>query len=239
MKLLDLPVDLAQRRQLNVWNDFINFTTAQDGWSSLAADTTVTVTAGDAAHGILAIDISNTDENEGSVFTTKEVFKFADKKTMVFETKIGFTAATTANVAVGFTDAVGANLMQDAGAGPKASGSMAIIYRQDDAGTKWRCRSQIGAAVGKSDSLSSTAAGGDQVLKIEVKPVSSTVAEITYWCDGVQLKDDTTGVAIKHLLTYTNATEMQAFVYAKTGGSAALVVNVDYIAASQLRGLLF
>ena len=235
MNLVDLHDAELKRRTFFVWDDFVNYTSG-GLWTSLAADTTATVTVSDGAKGVLAIYTDGTDNNEAAVKTTKEVFLIAANKPIIGEAKLQYTEANTddANIAFGFADAIGANLLVDNGAGPKTSFSGALIYKVDG-GTVWKCVSSLSTT--QTISTSATTAGGSayQTLRIEIRPVTSTIAEVSFFVDGVQLKDSTTNKPIKHSLTYTSATEMQVGAYAKAGGANAETLNVDYIYAAQLR----
>ena len=94
-KTLDFPTWLNERRTFSVFNDFINFATGTDGWTSLAADSGASVAHSDAANGILVLTTGATDENECSVKTTTEPFLIATDRPMIMEARIQFTEAST------------------------------------------------------------------------------------------------------------------------------------------------
>lgn len=234
--LQDLGELSMKRRQFGFFDDHEEFVTG-DRWTSLVADSGSSVAVSDAAGGILVLTTGATDNNEVAVRTTREIFRFANNKPMLGEWRIQYAEANTddANVMVGFMDAVGANAMIDDGGGPKASYSGAVFFKVDG-GTRWQVESSLGSSQTTTDltaanSLSKSAqtAGGSsyQTLRIEVIPVSSTEAEVSFWIDGVHV--------MKHSLTYTSATEMHAFVYAKAGAANSEVINVDYSAPFQDR----
>lgn len=233
--LLSLPDGLEKRHEFGFFDDFEWFVTAHR-WTSLASDSGASVAHSDAPGGKVVITTGGTDNNEATVYTTTEPFLMAAAKSFLAEARLQYSEANTddANVCFGFANAIGANLLVDDGAGPKSSFSGALIYKLDG-GTVWRCRCSVGT--GYIDSISNTTAGGSaaQVLRIEITAVDSTVAEVTYFVDGVQLRDSTSLQPIKHRLTYTSATDMNLGVYAKAGGANSEVVTVDYIGCSATR----
>ena len=225
------------------FEDWVDNYVSADRWtptvsdSSSAATLALALKTTGATNGVLSLTQDATDNDELYFNTTINSFLFAANKPMICEARIQYAELATDdnNVIFGFMSATGADQLQDNGAGPVASASMAVIYKVDG-GTVWRTRSQIGAAVGQTDSISSTTAGGSsyQTLRIEVNPISSTVAEIIYFCDGVQL-ETSAGVKIKDRLTYTNAVPMNVLLGCKTGGATAEVLLCDYICAYKKR----
>lgn len=236
MKLLELPPALRMRRQFGVFDDFLWFVTAHL-WTSLAADSGASAGVGDAAGGILALVTGGTNNNEASVKSTNELFLLAAEKPLLYEARLQFSEANTddANVAVGFANAWGADLLVDDGAGPKSSFSGALIYKVDG-GTKWCFRTSVGTSY--VDTVSQHTAGGSsyQTLRIEIRQATAGASglEAVPFIDGQQMLD-ANGKPIKHALTYTSATEMNAGAYVKAGGANSETLNVDYIDADALR----
>lgn len=240
------PDDDFGRDMFGFREDWVDGFVTGDRWTPLTADLTsastqclVLATTGNE-RGILSITQDATDNDECYFQMTKLPFKFMAGKPMYCETRLQFTEGNTSgqNIIFGFLSVAPgsmANALIDDGGGPVASASMAVIYKVDG-GTVWRCRSQIGAAVGQTDSISNKTAGGSsyQTLRIEVNPYSTTNAEIIYFCDGEQLKTSA-GVPIKHDLVYTNAVVMGCCFGQKTGSATAEVLLNDYICARQKR----
>jgi hypothetical protein len=237
--LVQVPDHVQKRSQsFGIFDDFHDFNTG-DMWTSLAADAGASVAASDAAGGVLVITTGGTDNNEALVKSTKEVFLVASGKPLFAETRLKYSEANTddANIAFGFMNAVGANSMVDDGAGPVASYSGALFYKVDG-GTNWKTQASI--ATTRTDDIELTAANSldkashvsastsYQVLRIDILPKSSTKADVEFSIDGVLVRKITDW-------TYTNATEMMAFVYAKAGGANSEVVSVDYLTAFQKR----
>ena len=132
----------SRRDTFGIWSDFVNFVTAQDGWTSLAADTNASVTIdADGVGGIAVLNTGDaTDNNEAALFTTQELFLAAAGKPIYAAARIQYTEANTnvSNVAFGLADIFGdANTLLDNGAGPAASFYGAMIYKVDGS-TVWR-----------------------------------------------------------------------------------------------------
>jgi len=237
MKLSRFPAVLGERDTVHVHDDFFWYVTAHQ-WTSLAADTTPTLTVGDAVNGVLALFTDTTDNNEVAVRTTAELFKFGTLRQIYGRGKLQYAENDTnkANVFFGFASAIGANLLVDNGAGPRVTGDILAIFKVDG-GTAWKCISQTnGTAV---TSTSTTTAGGSaaQVLEIDCVDSDDGVNMIaTFKVDGIPLRDSTTGLIIKHTVLIASATEMNGGVYVKTGGGAGgETVNVDTIDFVQTR----
>lgn len=243
-KALNCPDAFFKGRQtFGFFEDFMTPLVSGDLATPLTADSSsastlfLVLTGTGAKGGILSATQDATDNDELYWATTNKLFKFVAEKPLLFETRIQYSeGATNANnVMVGFVSTAAANTIIDDGAGPVANATMAVIYKVDG-GTVWRCRSQVGAAVGQTDTISQHTAGGSayQTLRIECTPYSSTKVRIDYFLDGVQMLD-TNGKPISHDLTFTNAVEMLAFVGSKTGSATAEVLLTDYVAGYQQR----
>lgn len=241
-KLIDRLDAYQNKRTFGFFDDFESYVTG-DRWTPLTADSSSastlvlckTTTGGKG--GILSITQDATDNDEIYFGTTQNLFKFVADKPAIFEIRLQYAELNTNanNVMVGFLSTKAANSIIDDGAGPVASATMAVIYKVDG-GTVWRCRSQVGAAVGQTDTVSQHTAGGSayQTLTVEYKPYSSTNAHIIYSLDGQPMLD-ANGRAIVHDLVIANAVECVAFFGCKTGSATAEVLLVDYCAAYQLR----
>lgn len=236
-KLLDLPDEfILGRRTFGFFEDFEEFVTG-DLFTDTSADSGAAVTNADGAGGIATLTTGATDNNECNLLSTRELFLFAADKPAQCEARIKHVEANTddANVAFGWCNAVGADTLVDDGAGLKASFSGACIYKVDG-GTRWQCISSVGTtrtttdltAANSLDKVVHTATTGTWfVFRIEFLPITSTLAEVSFWIDGV--------CVAKHDLTFTSATEMNVFVGNKAGGANSEVHLVDYIASYQLR----
>lgn len=238
MNLVDIHDALEKRRTFGVFDDFEWFISPHR-WTSVLTDSG-TAAVGDASKGILVLTPSDgtvADNDEAYVRTTNEVLLIAENKPIVVEGKIQFTetAAGVYNAFVGCLDAIGADTLVDNGAGMKTTFSGAAIYKVDG-GTVWKCISSKSTT--QTISTSTTSAGGSsyQTLRVEIRPVSSTVAEVTFWVDDQQLIDSTSNKPIKHTMNFTSATEMHVGAGCKLGaGTNNDVLNIDYLAWEMLR----
>jgi len=236
--LVDKHNALLLRRTFGMSDDFDNYASGGK-WTSVL-NGSATIAAGDAQFGVLTLSaIDSTNNRELYLRSTQAVFLFADSKPIYIESRVQFTEQNTsaANVGFGVANAVANGLLVDDGAGMKTSGSFASIFKVDG-GTAWK----TGCSVGSSQSItqSEATAGGSayQVLGIQIEP-QGTIAEITYFVDGLQLRDSTTRKnPIKDFLTFTGAAAMQLFVGLKNGSTSAETLLVDYIFAEHLRGVV-
>lgn len=230
----DSFMDMASK--FVIADDFINvvLSDADRLWTSTLTDSG-TATIGDAAGGILALAASDGtigDNDEAYHFTTNEVFLFANGKPLWFEARVALAAADTdgANVIVGFVSAANAvNTLLDNGGGPPASYSGAVFYKVDG-GSAWAAEVSI---AGTQTAVTLTSPGAPsttyQKLAIEFIPTSSTTATVNFYIDGTLVGSTTT-------FTYTSATEMNAGVGVKNGGTSVnTTLNVDYINVAQVR----
>lgn len=195
-------------------------------------------TVGDAVGGVLAIKTNNFDNYEEYVESPNETFKFAEGKPLRFRCRCKFAEANTddANIIVGIKDAVGADTLVDDGAGPAASYSGAVFFKQDGQ-TLWSVEVSIGSTqetvqLTAANSLTGRAhtAGSTDYhwLSIEFCPISATKADIVFAIDDEDVYKFT-GDYI------TSATEMQICLGAKAGGANSETLNVDYVSCIQKR----
>jgi hypothetical protein len=216
---------------------FVSYTSGGE-WTTVATDSG-TATVGDAANGELSLTPSDGtvgDNDEIYVKATNETLLFANNRAICFSALVKWTEGDTnhLNVAIGFMNAVAADSILDNGAGPKASFSGAVFYKVDG-GTVWRCRSSLGTT--NTDSITNITAGGSayQLLEIEFRAIDAALGEISFLVDG-QVVRDANNFPIKHQITYTSATEMQAFAGAKNGEATTVeTLKIDAMAYWQSR----
>ncbi len=101
--------ELSELDTVHIWDDFFWYVTAHQ-WTSLAADTTPTLTVGDAVNGVLALFTDTTDNNEVAVRSTAELFKVGtvaggteylkDANGTVIRHTVAIASATEMNVGV-------------------------------------------------------------------------------------------------------------------------------------------
>lgn len=239
MAKLDQHDAFRLRRTFGDMDDFRYYTTTVEGWTSVL-NGSATIAAGDGNCGILTMSaIDSTNNRELYLKQTNKLFTFAAGKPISIEARLQFTEANTnaANVAFGVASSVANGLIVDDGAGMATSGSFASIFKVDG-GTVWKTASSVGST--QNISTSTTTAGGAsyQTVRIDIEPVSATIAEITYYVNDIQLL--TSGgrpgqSMIKDQLTYTGAAAMTLFAGLKNGSTSAEVLLIDYIAWEFLR----
>lgn len=244
MKVLDLSQHRFHER---MWHEeFIDFNNYVSGDQlTLVATDSGTFALSDAANGVGLLHPSDgtvADNDESYLKTTKELFLFADDKPLVVECRISFAEAATddANLAFGLMDAVAANSIVDDGAGPKASYSGAVFFKEDGQ-TLWTTESSIAGtqntvqltAANSLDKNAWTAGNASyQTLRIESRPLNATEHDVAFYIDqgnGLRLVS-------KHTRrVYTNATEMNLFIGLKNGGATEDTLLIDYLWWAQKR----
>lgn len=228
-------LNAVARRQFSHWEDFYHYTTAED-FTTVVSDLG-TAAASDAHGGVLVIlpsDASVTDNDEGYVRTTHEIFKFDADNTIRVAALLQFTEGATddANVIFGLMDAAGPDALQDNGLGPKASFSGAVFYKVDGQ-VYWRVRSSVGTTntdTALTTHTAGTAAGVWTLLEIEVRAIALTRVEITYRINEQLVLDPAAGYAkpLLHTLDATSATEMHLVVGMKNGAATTVeTLRVD------------
>lgn len=217
------------RDTLTNFDHFRSVVTAHEGWTTLAADTTPTVTCPDAVNGLARLFTDTTDNNEVALRTTAELFKFGTNRSIFGATKIQYAENDTnkANVFFGFMSALAANTIADNGASVRGTGDCLGIYKLDG-GTVWRCVSMTNGT--QVATASTTTAGGSaaQELEVEAADHDGVTMTCTFKVDGQYLKDSN-GNKIIHSAVIASATEMNFGWYVKTGGGAGgETVDVDW-----------
>lgn len=239
MKLHHFPNHIFEQDTFVVHDDFTHFVDG-DQWTMLDADTGATVAEdADGVNGVVTLTTGATDNNEANLATSNEVLLFAAGKPMRGIWYIQYAEANTddANVAVGFADAPGANLLQDDGAGVSTSlNSAALIYKLDG-GTVWRCYTENNGS--STDTVSTATAGGADYQKLEIiaRAIDGSIDEyeVTFFVDNVALRDSNNN-EIKHTVSYTSATQMDVVAgYVKAGGANSEVLDVDYVTVAKKR----
>ena len=240
MNKVDTHDAYLKRRTFGDFEEF-DFYASGNRWTSVLGGS-ATAAAGDAVGGQLTLScVDSVTNREAYVKMTNQLFKYQNNTPIQVECYLQYSEANTnkANIAFGLMSSVGAASMQDTTGEPKTNFSGAVIYKVPG-GTQWKTASSVGTT--QTVTQSDTTAGGSafQRLMIEIMPVSSTLAEVTYFVDGNQLKTSTgrpgTG-KIKDQVTYTGAVNMALFVCCKNGSTSPESLLVDYIAWEELRAL--
>jgi hypothetical protein len=229
--------------QYGFFDDFQGFLTA----TSTAKYTVVTAVDGtvlqlDAAPGGVAIKsavASGSGDEDCYLAREAETFLPAADKPLSFGALVQATEDDTNqnNLIVGLTNAVAADLLVSAGAGPKASGTTLAFYKVDG-GLNWWVHASLGSTQTKveltaTNSLDGTAHVGSgtakQHLQIDFLPKNSTQADVIYKIDGVAVYKLTDWV-------FTSATDVQAVVGCKDGDAGdEVTINLYALYCYQAR----
>lgn len=219
-------------------NEFFQEIDTTNEFTATLTDTG-SATVGNGVGGILPLipsDGTVADNDEAYLGLRNLVFTPAAGKTFIMAARVQFTEANTddANVAVGFTNSVAADLLVDNGAGLRATGTTFAIYKVDGE-TVWRCvsRNQANATV----SVSTATAGGAAYATLEVilSEITSTTMAVSFRVNGDVLADATTGFPIVHRVLYASADPVTPFVGVKNGAGNLETLNVDYLYAATNR----
>ncbi|MCR9119497.1 MAG: hypothetical protein NXI22_21400 [bacterium] len=237
MKLFSIPDEaLIGRRAYGFFDDFDHLVSG-DRWTDTSGDTGASVSVADGVGGAAALVTGGDDNNEVYLHSTTELFKFADNKPLIVEALLQYSEANTddANVMFGLMDNVGANALQDDGAGPKTSYSGALFFKADG-DTLWSVQYSDGAtqqtvqlsADAAHDGFARLSGGANaQTFRIEFAPYGGA-ADVRFFIDHVL-------VYAFQGVSFTNASEMEAVVGLKAGGANSETANVDYLFAYQRR----
>lgn len=200
---------------------FDHFTADQSDINAVDTITdTGTVLMGDDVGGIATLTPSDgtvADNDEAYLATPNELFKFGTNRGIYGRAKLKFTevAATIANVAFGFQNAVGANSIVDDGAGLKVSGSCLGIYKIDGEAV-WRVVSSCNGTSTVTKTNKAAVAATWYVLEIECLDWDGVSMQVCFKVDGEYLRDALNNI-IKHTVLIASATEMQMFAGIKLG----------------------
>jgi hypothetical protein len=232
-----MPQALKEADNVQVFDDFL-WMISPHLWTTVLTDSGSATAAG--VGGVLPLvpsDGSVADDDEAYIGTTLSLFKPAINKPLYCEALVQFTEANTnaANVAFGLASSVGANLIVDDGGGMRASGTVVALYKVDGE-TVWRFVTRNGSAVTVTQSTTSAGGAAYQRLGIEIVDAGPNMAP---YCvptvDGNHLRDAATNQVIRHALDLTTIAAASLFAGVKNGSANLETLNVDYLAAVQVR----
>lgn len=241
MKLTEY-FDLQHRRVVRVFDDFLFYVDTQMWTKAVTSSGTVAITAG--INGILTLTGSTTQYSEALIKSTNADYVFTNNMPMVFECRLNYQETDTNNAAIffGVTDSF-ATLLIANGGDVKSSFTGCGIYKISGS-TVWKTVSSVTTTQNKNTSVTTTlqtatTPAGDQILRIAVNPISTTVAEITYFVNDSQLRATAspgTTYPIKDQYTFAS-TGLRTGFYVQNGSGATVTqpVNLDYICAENLR----
>jgi len=241
-KLMDLPVELHNRRWYGVYSDFNHYVSA-DEFTSVATDSG-TISVLDGVTGRLTINASDgtvADNDESYVRSTTEIFLVADNRPLVAEAYLQYTEANTddANVFFGFANNIAANFLVDDGAGLRTTGNYFALFKLDGE-TTWRVRSRNGTETETHDTGITAGGASYQRLRIEIdnEGDGGTNVQVKFFIDDLQCTDVSSAPRrpIVHTIAIASSTEMQVGCGVKNGGANGEVLVVDYMGGWQYRG---
>lgn len=213
------------------WLDYVDGTM----WTA-GGDAGGSAAISDSSPPTMVITTDGDDEDEYFLKSDIEAFKFASNKQCGVSITCTFTEADTdkANIFVGAVDAVAADLMVDAGAGPKTTAS-AMGFEKRDGETVWRAFSSVGTtqtstkldADNKNNltGVAQTAGGATYKRMICIfTSITATDGYIDFFIDDSNGKP--VHVAKHKNIDYSSATDMEVGLYAKAGSANAEALNV-------------
>ena len=229
-KLVDLLDQLKYRRTFGYMDDFDYFVSG-DRWSS-AETGTGSVAVGTSVGGVLAmIPSTGTAAANDAIYLAAHglVFEFLPNQPIVFEASVQFTEANVndANVVVGMSDAGDPTTsLRSSNAGPATSYTGMMFFKKGGTNV-WACQTSVGST--QLTTVTTTPAGGPnaQTLTGQFEPISSTQAEARFFIDGL--------LVAKQLFTFTTSQMIRPLLGVQNGSAHGEQLNVDYVAAYQLR----
>lgn len=211
-------------------------------WTDTSADTGAapSLVADGTCSGV-SITTGGTDNNEAYLLT-KTKWDIVANRPIVAEVRFSVQQAATnaLNFFLGFGPGA-ADFLLDDGAGMASSFSGCGIYCTDGSLYAKTVSSVTTTRYGSHTTNTQMAGTGFQSFRMEIRPISSTEAEIVYLFDTaggsnfVVLRDTTTGLPIKDILTYTSYAAVPFTIGVKAGSGTAEVPVVDFVGIRQRR----
>lgn len=219
---------LASGRVNDTWQARDDFHCFVDNTNwTVGGNTNAAISVSDLVGGVVTLTPTDAANNwQAFIKGTSESFQFTEKASFVAEGRIKFAEAATnaANVAFGVTNAVAVSLMVDDGAGMKATGDYAAIYKIDGE-TVWRCKTLLNGTSYGATTSTVTAGGAYQTLSIRfTDKAGSNSGTVEYFVDDRL-------IGTHNITTYSSSTQMEPFFFVKNGTSAAQTLLIDTFAA--------
>lgn len=195
----------------------------------------------DARNGILSLATPATANAEAWARSAVQSFKFHAGKPFVFQAAVQFTDGNVDDMvlAVGVTDQAGAALIQNGGAAIKSGDLDGALFLKFKDETFWRCFSSVdqaqqNTALNATDknnltrTLQVASGSGYKVLTIEGFPLADQYQIAFSIDDQLVAKHDAIDIS-------GGTEEMNVVFFAKSGGSHAQTLKVDWVHAFQKR----
>jgi len=244
MQYVPYPVQLDPSIGFFFLEDFHNFPSTKAAQHEHWA-----VTEDDGAGGTDAVQDSSggwyrhyadgDDNDEAYVHSNHEVFKLQASKHLWFEARVKLTEGSTnkANFIVGLSENVGADHLQDDGAGPPATYD-GIVWWKPDGTMSLSFEASNGATQSSQSGLLTHVSAHIYRLGAWVFPTSATAFNVYPWYVDESASSpvpvlDTTNVSTVALSGHG---EMEAFFGLKAGGTGTEeYIEIDYIWVAQQR----
>lgn len=194
--------------------------------------------------GVSAVELTaGTTANNEICLSSKTFFDILAARPLVWEARMQYAeAATNANaLLVGlFSAPTSADRLVDTTSALASSFSGVYFYKPTGS-LYWNVGSSVASTRYGANVTNYTTSGSAYAsFRIEIRPISSTEAEIVYLIDtnggsAFQVcRDYTTGVPIKHILTYTSFAPASAAFYMKNiAGTTEEKLAIDLVRVSQ------
>lgn len=242
MKLINDNLFANPLRQADFFDHFFGLDTTNI-WTDTSADASAAPSLLVAGESSVVLDPASTDNFE-CLLSTKTKWDILASRPLLMEVRAQYTEANTddANIFIGFSSiGATADLLRDDGLGISTTSASGMWFYKVDGGTKWKVGCQVGTTSYGDNTTHITAGGASYAtFRIEVRPISSTEAEIVYSIDAnggtnfVVCRDNSTGAPIKHIITYTSFAPAFLALDVKNGGSNKETLNIDYVRVSQV-----
>ena len=206
------------------WFDhFESYITLHKGLTShLVADGgTATCTA---PHSLALNTVDATDNDEITIGSSVAHFSVASGRDIWYETRVKITeaAAASANILVGLSSLVSANLIQDTAAGPSDDYCGIVLFKADT-GTVWQCETAEDVGATETTITSAGAFVSGTWVRLGFRVTSNTM--VTFYINGVAVGGITTTLPLSPMY----------LVWAlKNGTAAAEILYVDWFRFFQL-----
>jgi hypothetical protein len=192
---------------------------------TLVTDAGGTAAVSDIAGGVLTITNHTTDNDESYLSSKTEAWKFAADKPLWFEARV---KASADNMVIGLSDTVGANFLQDTGAGPATSFDGAVFFRGETA--TWQFETSNATTQVTNADVTDTTTDTYIRLGFIFDPNDGTTGTITPVVNGVVGSESDA-----HSITLSGLEEMHIVFGCKNAAGVAATLLVDYVQVLAVR----
>jgi len=232
-----MPQVLREADNFSFVTDFITLDATNDFATTFSTTGTATIAGIGGILSLLTAASAPATNDEAYLSNKLAAFKPQAKKPSYFEALAQFTegSVNNANVAVGLASSISTGLLQAASGGIRASGAFIGFFKKGGENA-WRFHSRNGSTFNETLSLTPSGLAAYQRLDFQVLDGMGQVATIVPRIDGALMRDSVNPqLPVKHLLDLTSLPALFAVVAVKAGAANAETLNVDYLAAVQLR----